>query len=67
MPVRIFCSCGEDITETIPSFDRKTRTVYWFEQNRQLCIACMARADGTTVDARGRPGAATVRAWSKRH
>lgn len=46
MPVKILCPCGADITEEISAWDKKTRTVYWFEKNHPQCIAC---ATGTST------------------
>ena len=46
MPIKILCSCGADITEEISNWDKKTRTVHWFEKNQPQCSAC---ATGTNA------------------
>jgi len=46
MPVRIFCKCGEEITQEIPAWDIKTRSVYWMDQHTPSCSACLS---GNTV------------------
>jgi hypothetical protein len=40
MTVRIFCKCGTEITDEISPWDRKTRTLFWMDQNSPLCAAC---------------------------
>lgn len=46
MPVRIFCKCGEEITQEISPWDIKTRSVYWMDQHTSSCLACLS---GSTV------------------
>ena len=40
MAVRIFCDCGKEITHEISLWDRKTRSVFWMEQNPPSCAIC---------------------------
>ena len=40
MAVRIFCTCGREITQEISLWDRKTRTVFWMDKHPPLCAAC---------------------------
>lgn len=40
MPVRIFCTCGAEVTSEITLWDRKTRTVFWMDQHAPSCAAC---------------------------
>ncbi len=40
MSVRIFCECGKDITDRIPVFDKKTRTIDWMDRNPPVCDVC---------------------------
>jgi hypothetical protein len=44
MAVKIFCSCGTDITDEIPAYDKKTRTLHWFESNGAQCASCAAES-----------------------
>jgi hypothetical protein len=43
MPVRIFCQCGKDITNTVSMWDMKTRSVFWMDQHSPSCAACSKR------------------------
>jgi len=43
MAVRIFCTCGTEITQEISMWDRKTRTVFWMDEHPPLCAACQKR------------------------
>lgn len=43
MPVRIFCECGTEVTNEIPLWDRKTRSVFWMDQNSPSCATCLKR------------------------
>ena len=43
MAVRIFCTCGTEITQEISLWDRKTRTVFWMDEHPPLCAACEKR------------------------
>lgn len=40
MSVRIICKCGQDITDQIPVYDKKTRSVDWMDRNPPLCALC---------------------------
>lgn len=40
MAVRIFCKCGTDVTSEISLWDRKTRTLFWMDQNPPRCARC---------------------------
>lgn len=40
MSVRIFCECGKDITDQIPVYDKKTRTIDWMDRNPPVCDSC---------------------------
>jgi hypothetical protein len=43
MAVRIFCTCGAEVTKEISVWDRKTRTVFWMDEHPPLCAACQKR------------------------
>ena len=43
MAVRIFCTCGTEVTQEISMWDRKTRTVFWMDEHPPLCAACQRR------------------------
>jgi hypothetical protein len=43
MPVRIFCQCGTEVTDTVSMWDLKTRSVFWMDQNSPACTACSNR------------------------
>jgi hypothetical protein len=44
MPVKVFCACGEDVTAEISTYDKKTRSLFWFVVNPPRCASCAARA-----------------------
>ena len=44
MTVKIFCSCGAEVTNDVSHFDRKTRVLQWFFDNDVLCEDCRAAA-----------------------
>jgi hypothetical protein len=65
MTVKIYCSCGADVTGEVPHFDRKTRVLQWFFENDVLCDDCRAAAGPPTsidyIDASDlHPGGAAV-------
>jgi hypothetical protein len=43
MPVRIYCQCGTDVTDTVSMWDFKTRSVFWMDQNSPACAVCSGR------------------------
>jgi hypothetical protein len=43
MPVKIYCQCGTDVTDTVSEWDRKTRTVFWMHEHSPVCAACSQR------------------------
>jgi hypothetical protein len=43
MSVRIFCKCGTEVTSEVSLWDRKTRSVFWMDQNAPSCSACLKR------------------------
>jgi hypothetical protein len=49
MPVRIFCTCGAEVTKDISLWDRKTRTVFWMDEHPPLCPACQARNAASSI------------------
>jgi hypothetical protein len=49
MPVRILCSCGNDITDDVSPFDKKTRSADWLDSENLMCAECR-RATGTSVE-----------------
>lgn len=60
MPVRIFCRCGTEVTNEISAWDRKTRSLFWMDQNPPSCAACLKRraapVGGTRVPSAGMTG-----------
>lgn len=44
MPIKILCPCGADVTEEVSAYDKKTRSVHWFEGHALYCRACVAKA-----------------------
>jgi hypothetical protein len=40
MSVRIFCKCGTEVTNEVSLWDRKTRTIFWMDQNPPQCARC---------------------------
>jgi hypothetical protein len=43
MSIRILCDCGSDITDDISMWDKKTRSVFWFEENAPACRVCAVK------------------------
>jgi hypothetical protein len=51
MSVRIFCQCGAEVTQEISLWDRKTRSVFWMEQNAPACEVCQRRQASAVAEA----------------
>ena len=58
MTVRVYCVCGADVTDDIPSLDRKTRTLEWFDHQPLLCVGC--RRDRGLIIQRDEAGRRTI-------
>jgi hypothetical protein len=57
MSVKVFCDCGAEITHEIPAYDKKTRTLDWFERNGEQCSDCAARGE---IRSTGKAGLGTA-------
>jgi hypothetical protein len=49
MPVRIYCKCGAEITGDISLWDRKTRTLFWMDENTPSCAACRNKTTVSSI------------------
>lgn len=65
MPVRIFCQCGTEVTNTVSMWDRKTRSVFWMDQHSPSCAACQEPRAVSSVKRDWLPGSRGVEARKK--
>ncbi len=56
MSVRIFCKCGMEVTNTVSTWDRKTRSVFWMDQHSPSCAACLKPRALSSVKRAWAPG-----------
>lgn len=65
MPVRIFCQCGTEVTDTVSMWDRKTRSVFWMDQHSPSCAACLKPRALPAVERVWEPNSRAVQARKK--
>lgn len=65
MPVRIFCQCGKEVTDTVSIWDRKTRSVFWMDQHAPSCAACLKPRAVSSIKRAWEPNSRGVEARKK--